>query len=370
MDRHQRHLVVGVAVFRDVHVAQQRDVLEKVVQGEHAHHSPFVRVVFRLLFPLLDELRHRVEQLVQVGRTGQPLDGGILLVEGVQAALVRDPLRQLVGVRDRHEAGQAFDHLAEGLHLGHFARRLEQRNPLLLGDGLHGPQGLVADAAGGLVHHPAERFVVAGIDHQLEIGHHVLDLRPVEEGVAGVDHIGDVAPAELLLQRAGLRIGAVEDGEILVLRPPGTHPLQDVGDDHHRLLLLRIGLDHVEALPRFAHGIAVLGDAPLVVGDHGIGRVHDGLRGPVVPFEAEEPAFRVVLFEIQDVLDARPAEGVDGLAVVAHHADVPVELREFLEDEVLGGVGVLVLVHQDVREAARDGLQRPAVVPQQDVHVQ
>ena len=104
--------------------------------------------------------------------------------------------------------------------------------------------------------------------------------------------------------------------------------------------------------------------------DERIGGVHDHLRGAVVALQAEDLALGIILLEIEDVLDARTAESVDGLAVVAHHADVAAELRQLLEDQVLRHVGVLVLVHHDVRETAGDRLERLLVVPQQVVHIQ
>ena len=209
MDGHQRHLVVGIFVRGDIHVAQQGDVLQKVVQGIEAGLAPFRHIVFLLLAPLLHVLGHAVDQFLQVGHAGLSLDRGVQLVGGVQAAVIGDLLRQLPGIRDRHQGGQLLDHLAERPHLRYLARRLEKRPALLPGHGFHRLHRLVADPARRFVDHPPERLVIARVDDQLEIGHHILDLGAVEEGIAGINHIGDVAPAELLLQRTRLRIGPI-----------------------------------------------------------------------------------------------------------------------------------------------------------------
>ena len=62
---------------------------------------------------------------------------------------------------------------------------------------------------------------------------------------------------------------------------------------------------------------------------------------------------REVLLEVEDVPDVGAAEAVDRLVVVADHRQVAVLGGEQLEPAVLGAVGVLVLVDEDVAERAR-----------------
>ena len=59
---------------------------------------------------------------------------------------------------------------------------------------------------------------------------------------------------------------------------------------------------------------------------------------------------RIFLRKIEDVLHGRPAERVDGLAVVAHDHHVPLGLAHQPDDRRLEPVRVLVLVHQHVLE--------------------
>ncbi len=126
----------------------------------------------------------------------------------------------------------------------------------------------------------------------------------------------------------------------------------------------------MELLPFLPHGNAVLGDAAFVMGDEGIGRIDDIARAAVVPLQAEDPGFLEILLEVEDIGDLGAAEGVDGLGIVPHHAEIPVRRRQFAEDDVLGQVRVLVLVHQDMAETAGDGIQRRLVVPEEDVQVE
>ena len=73
--------------------------------------------------------------------------------------------------------------------------------------------------------------------------------------------------------------------------------------------------------------------------------------------ERDLRGFGVIFFEIQDVRDVRPTEGVNALRVVAHHAQVFMRGREQFRDFVLRFVGILVLVDEDVFEALLIQLQ-------------
>ncbi|MGC0428154.1 hypothetical protein RKD32_004509 [Streptomyces sp. SAI-195] len=118
-------------------------------------------------------------------------------------------------------------------------------------------------------------------------------------------------------------------------------------------------------LPWLVHRF--LGRRGLVALDDRVGGAEDGLRGAVVLLQEDRRRVRVVLLELEDVADGGAAEGVDRLVGVAHHAQLGgrhLGLRRHVDgvlrghpdqlahQGVLGVVGVLVLVHQDVPEAA------------------
>ena len=93
-------------------------------------------------------------------------------------------------------------------------------------------------------------------------------------------------------------------------------------------------------------------------------------RGAVVLFEFEELRVGVILFEIEDVLNVGPAEGVNALGIVPHHADIFMHRPQLLDDEVLGKVGVLVLVDKDVLEAVLVLAEQVGEITQQDIHLE
>ena len=120
-------------------------------------------------------------------------------------------------------------------------------------------------------------------------------------------------------------------------------------------------LAFAECCPQF------LGLASLVVADHRVGRVQNGLRRTIVLFEHDGLGVREVLFEILDVADVGAAEGIDGLVGIAHDGDpsrarlagvrrtrnglLPcVHAGQLAYEHILGVVGVLILVDQNVAE--------------------
>ena len=74
------------------------------------------------------------------------------------------------------------------------------------------------------------------------------------------------------------------------------------------------------------------------------------LGGAVILLQADDPGILVLLFKIQDILDIGPPEAVDGLIVIAHHAEVPTAPRQQACEQILQMVCVLILVHQHVAE--------------------
>src|SRR5690606_1043531 len=68
--------------------------------------------------------------------------------------------------------------------------------------------------------------------------------------------------------------------------------------------------------------------------------------------------------ESEDVLDVTAAPLVDGLVVVADHADARAQLMERPDDGLLYGIHVLVLVDNHIPDALRQSLAKRRVVCQ------
>ena len=126
----------------------------------------------------------------------------------------------------------------------------------------------------------------------------------------------------------------------------------DLLADPARLLLAVPVADEADLLALGDVGPEGLAEAALVGGDDAGGGGEDVRGGAVVLLEADDLGAGEVLLEAQDVADLGAAPAVDRLVVVADAADVAVGAGEEAEPEVLGDVGVLVLVDEDVAEPA------------------
>ncbi len=212
---------------------------------------------------------------------------------------------------------------------------------------------------------PQQRHLVARMRDRLQVGQHVAHFLAVVERHAADQRVGHLGAAQLGFERAGLLVGAEEDGHVA--------RLDDVfGDEVPDLV------DHAACFSRF---VGVLHDARLltflakspqdlvvplaVVGDQPIGHRQDGGGRTVVLFQADDRGVGPVAVEAQDVLDLGPAPAVDRLIVVADDAQIAMLVGQRLDDAVLRAIGVLVFVDQQVLEARGFGRPRGRKVLEQ-----
>jgi hypothetical protein len=130
-------------------------------------------------------------------------------------------------------------------------------------------------------------------------------------------------------------------------------------------VLLAVALHHLHriALAKFAPQL-LLEDLG-VLRDHVVGRAQDGAGGAVVLLQRDDLQAGVILREALEVVDGGAAPAVDALVVVAHGRERRVLAHQGLEQLVLHGVGVLVLVDQQMTERVLPLLPGLAVGGQQ-----
>ncbi|MFT3786786.1 MAG: hypothetical protein QM770_11565 [Tepidisphaeraceae bacterium] len=92
--------------------------------------------------------------------------------------------------------------------------------------------------------------------------------------------------------------------------------------------------------------------------------VQDVLRRAVILLKLDDVDLRIVALEVEDVPQVRAAPGVDALVGVADDANVAVLGRQRVREEVLGAIGVLVLVDEDVLKAVLELGQDVRVIAQ------
>ena len=341
--RHQHHGVGGGVVLLDIGV--KGDLLQKTVQAG-------VRGMVLLV------AHEGGAELADVFEPGPALHVALGLQQRGVPGFFRHRVVELRQGAAVQQTGAVFDHRAEGAEL---CRGLFQRGIMLClpqdgvegqiraeGQTLGGFQCFRADPPRGIVDDPQQTQIVRAVVDHAQIGQHVLDFGPVEEAGPAEDAVGDAVEFEGAFNGVGLGVRPVEHGKIPV-----------AGGRLHRKDPAR----HIVCLVIFVHrpfdvyaaaglipGPELLALAPAVVGDHGVCRVQNCLRGAVVLLQADQLGVLVLIFKIQDVLDGRAAEAVDALVVVAHHAEIPVPARQQGGQQILQIVRVLILVHQDVAE--------------------
>ena len=98
-------------------------------------------------------------------------------------------------------------------------------------------------------------------------------------------------------------------------------------------------------------GPQLLGLTSNIAGNDGVGGIEDRLGRAIVLLEHHHGGVRERLLELEDVADVGTPEGIDGLVGITHDGDLTVLFGELEHKIVLNGVGVLILVNEDVTEA-------------------
>ena len=344
MERHQcKFIVIQLGI---VNVGNQRYVFQKTGQG--------------FLFPfILQKILRHADQFLQVFRPalrlGRPLRMQLFQI----ARLVHHIFNELFH-RNRvhlcHQIKQNAAHLfqpgneagTQPRHCCRVGNDLEQGNALRIGMILQLIDSGLSDAPPGYINNTQQAQRIIRIVQQLQVGHHIPDLFPVVKLHAAHHAVTDSAFDQHFFKNTGLGVGTVQHGHVAVGKTAAAD--QHLGLLHHKPCLVPL-----------VHGV-VKGDcracrvfrpqlfrlAPCVVFDYRIGRVQYYRSGTVILFQLQQFRVGIILFKVQDVADVRAAPAVNALVRVAHHAQVPLISRQKARKQVLGPVGILVLVNHDI----------------------
>ena len=105
-------------------------------------------------------------------------------------------------------------------------------------------------------------------------------------------------------------------------------------------------------------GPQLLLPAILIARNQRIGRRQNRLRRAIVLLQQNRRGLRIVLLKLLNIANSRTTEGINGLVRIAHHTQltrrhISTGLADERRDQnILRMVGVLVLVHQHMPEAA------------------
>ena len=117
-----------------------------------------------------------------------------------------------------------------------------------------------------------------------------------------------------------------------------------------RFMFFIVGAEHFQL-----RAVAQLGEQALfkyvrVIGNQDVCRLQDPSGGAVVLLQLNHLQRGEVFTQQHQVLRTRAAPGVDRLVVVAYHGETGTLAHQQLYQLVLAGVGVLILIHQQVAD--------------------
>ncbi|CAH0327014.1 hypothetical protein SRABI128_05707 [Microbacterium sp. Bi128] len=207
---------------------------------------------------------------------------------------------------------------------------------------------------GGFSHRP-------GRGPELQDG--VPDLLPREEPLTAAQLVADPRRGQRLFVGFGLPVGAEEHGD-LARRCSGVEEFTDPRGDSGglRLVIRAFGEPRHRArrplryeLQRRGPGGVRHRAAAAPAGEEVVGEPDDLGRGPVVPDQLNDVGLGIHRFEPEQVLRGGAGEGVDGLAGVAHDAELVASAEPQLQEPLLQRRDVLVLVDDEVPVLFPDG---------------
>ena len=352
MQRHQLHLISIVFPLVALH---------HVAQGEASNHL---------------SQRHRLLQLIPLKHLGDPaIEGGDVLHPHLSRFRAGGGLVEPLFVVD------LLDHVPHRLHRIATQRLIAKANQPVgeclqghkatAGEVLLQPQletggkqtlaalvgiltkffeGRGANLAAWQVDHSQEGSVLVRVHQQLEVGHDVLDLGAGEKRGAAGDAVRNAVGHQRLLEDARLMVAPIEDG--VILEPGAVHKLvaHHLGGDALRFVLLILGEQHFELHPLIQFGEERLVIDVRVVGDQDVGALEDTSLGTVVLLQLDQLEAGEIFAQQHQILRLGTAPGVDGLVIVPYHGKAGSLTDDLLHQFVLAGIGILILINQQVTD--------------------
>ena len=99
-------------------------------------------------------------------------------------------------------------------------------------------------------------------------------------------------------------------------------------------------------------------------------RIYDILRRTIISFQFENTATRILVLELQDIIDIGSPERIDTLRIISDHADTSVYFAQALYNQMLGKIRILILVHQHKLKKAPVLLQYVRMIAEEYIRLQ
>ena len=211
----------------------------------------------------------------------------------------------------------------------------------------------LSDAPRRRIDDTQKRYLVVVRIHQAEIGQRIANLFAIEKRHTSNEHVGKFGFPQFRLECSRLLIRAKQDCDIpwvdrRILESSSYH-----GDHFGRLLSFIGKLQNLGLLP---HPATCPQDfvVPLrIKDDQPIRHFNNGPARTIIVLETDHFCIRPVTRESQNMLHFSASPAIDGLVVVANHAEVSMALCQPLHNPVLASVRILIFIHKQMIEEAR-----------------
>ena len=352
MNRHERHTILSIAIFVALNVRKQRHLLQIVRE---------INIILPTLFALsLYEVVDRRNEGIDILTTSFALYRHVGSKVGHDAAILEDILAKSVGIGNVDLSHKTIYKLLKAVELGESSlvdielieRRIFQQSPeanaVFYGSRSKFLNCCVAYATSRIVDHTTESLFVIRIGYKSEICHHILYLLTLIEALTAKDGIRNILLAQFLLETSTKGVGTIKDSEVGILAILTIHISLNGIANHDSLFLIRIGLDYRNLVALLILAIHLLRYLPTVFLHDAVGSFNDSLSGTIVALKLEEQSIRILMLEVEDVVDIGTTKGVDTLVVVANYADTLVFTSKESKYSLLSIVGVLILIHEHI----------------------
>ncbi len=207
-----------------------------------------------------------------------------------------------------------------------------------------------ADLALRRVDDTQEGAVVVRVGQHAQIGQQIFNFRAREERRAAGDFVRDAVLHQHLFKDPRLVIAAIKDRIVFVI----GFINKVVGDQFPghalRFMIFIVGGEHFQLSAVSQFGKQTLFKNVRVVGDQNVSGFQNTPGGAIVLLKLDNLQRREVLAEQHQVLWPRAAPRVDRLVIVAYHGKTRPLAHQQLHQLILAGVGILILIHQQVAD--------------------
>src|SRR5689334_1569083 len=77
-------------------------------------------------------------------------------------------------------------------------------------------------------------------------------------------------------------------------------------------------------------------------------RIQNNLRGAIVLLQQNDLGLWIIFAELHHIAIVRAAKGINGLIFIADHKDIILRSGKLIDQKVLGGVGILKFIDQQI----------------------